>query len=88
MIYGYSKRVVGDHGLLQLREVSLHFDATGLERLSKFCLEMAEATRSGRLVPGQHRHIDQFVPEWPKEECDIVVIVTEPTGDASGPSQE
>lgn len=73
MIYGYSKKVVNEYGLLQMREVSFAMSPTKLRVVATFLARVAEQLESGHTF--LHRHIDEVLPEWRAvSSTDIIVV--------------
>lgn len=63
MIYGYQEKIVDkEHGLLQMREVTLAMSPQQLRLVATFLAHVAVELESG--APFSHRHIGEVVPEW------------------------
>jgi hypothetical protein len=79
-IFGYKRTIVNQEiGLLELREVSLEFNAADLRRLACFLEHFAgqieqHARRSG------HAHLTTFDHDWgrARPEVDVIIIIPDP----------
>ncbi|MBI1372199.1 MAG: hypothetical protein GC159_05485 [Phycisphaera sp.] len=57
MIYGYDVQVINEHGLKQMREISIEADAPTLRELAAFLGSVAdEMDASTHISPHWHRH--------------------------------
>ncbi|MCA8910206.1 MAG: hypothetical protein KDB82_00755 [Planctomycetes bacterium] len=75
MIYGYSKQVLSDVGLLEMSEVSFELPPKVLRELARFLVEAADELESGeRLSFGWHRHASAAISDWPQGD-DVVVLI-------------
>jgi hypothetical protein len=77
-IYGYERTVVNqEFGLLELREVSLEFNAEDLRRLACF-LEHFAGQFEQRAWRSSHAHLTTFDHEWGRDHPEIDVIIINP----------
>jgi hypothetical protein len=77
-IYGYKRTVVNEEfGLLELREITLCFDAADLRRLCLFLEDFTHQIESGRWR-SDHAHLATFDREWRRDHPDIDVIIANP----------
>jgi len=77
MIYGYPEKVVDEeHGLLQLREVTLAMTSEQLRLVARFLAHVATELESG--APFSHRHIAEVVPEWESIHPGVDIIGSPP----------
>jgi len=79
-IFGYAKREVGDHGLLEMSEVTFDVSPDDLRRVARFLLDFADQVESGAWRSG-HRHLAEFDPDWKRDHPRSDVIVIHPSPD-------
>ena len=72
MIHGYDDATLNEHGLKQMREVSISASPASLRALAAFMTSAAEELESGPVHANWHRHI----PNELRCEigCDVVVL--------------
>ena len=80
MIFGYAKECVNEHGLLELREVTLSLTSAQLEQLAEFISATAKRIEDGSLRTG-HLHASQMLSkQWLKDAgCDVIIINVGPS---------
>ncbi|MEZ5988373.1 MAG: hypothetical protein R3F30_04490 [Planctomycetota bacterium] len=71
MIYGYDSRTVNEHGLREMREVSLDLAPDALRELAGFLLASAEEL-DGSVSEHWHRHAPKALRD--RLGCDVVVL--------------
>jgi hypothetical protein len=79
-IYGYSKRQITEHGLLELSEVTFDIAAKDLRKIASFLNECAELVESGEWRTS-HRHLSESDCDWDNDHPDSDVIVIHPSRD-------
>jgi hypothetical protein len=75
--FGYSKRVVNEHGLHELSEVTFDVPLNDLRRIAAFLLECADKAESGDWR-NSHRHLTEHDRQWDNDHPDSDVIVIHP----------
>jgi hypothetical protein len=83
MICGYARSAIGDHGELELKEISFGLRPHALRLVAAFLSAAADEMETESTRPHWHRHIDEFSPDWRRTfpGCDIVVVAA-PNDDA------
>jgi hypothetical protein len=71
-LYGYSKKVVNEHGLHDLSEVTFKFDSQTLRKIAEFLNKAADEIDKG-LNGVDHEHVQDLVKGWPEDAPDIIV---------------
>ncbi len=69
-VFGYSKRVVSDEGLLEMKEVAIAADPKVLRTIASFILAAAAKLEEGEF---DHEHLQFHWDEWEEGQPDIVV---------------
>jgi hypothetical protein len=72
--YGYSKRIVNEHGLHELSEVTFDVPFRDLRRIADFLIDCADSAEAGQWG-SSHRHLTEFDRQWDKDNPDSDVIV-------------
>ncbi|MBI1901860.1 MAG: hypothetical protein HYS13_12210 [Planctomycetia bacterium] len=75
MIYGYDDRTVNEHGLKQMRVVSICAKPIALRELAAFLVEAAAELESGPKHSSWHRHHGPELKQLLG--CDVVVCNVE-----------
>lgn len=78
--FGYSRQVVDEFGLMELREVTLSLSADELRRVAKFLSVCADRIENGDFK-SSHLHIDHVDREWSRTGQDDIVVMR-PDGDS------
>jgi len=76
-MFGYSKRVVNEHGLHELQEVTFDVPLSDLRRIAAFLVECANAAES-REWRNSHRHLTEYDRRWDDDHPDSDVIIIHP----------
>ena len=71
MIYGYESRTVNEHGLKQMREVSISASPDDLRKIAAFLAETADELDAHRVSAQWHRHSPAELRE--AIGCDVIV---------------
>jgi hypothetical protein len=71
MIYGYESRTLDEHGLKQMREISLEVRPDTLRELSKFLMECADELETA-VSDHWHRHTSAALQR--EVGCDVIVL--------------
>lgn len=79
-IFGYSKKVVTDHGLHEMSEVTFDVPLEDLRRIARFLVDFADRAESGGWRSG-HRHLTEFDKNWDHDHPRSDVIVIHPAPD-------
>jgi hypothetical protein len=80
MIYGYPRAVIDpEHGLQEMREVALQFEADDLRRIARFLQNAADRIDGGDWR-SSHLHIDSVDKNWKRDfpACDLIVLHPSP----------
>jgi hypothetical protein len=76
-IFGYSKRIVKEHGLHELTEVTFDVHLADLRRIAAFLTGCADQAESGEWQ-SSHRHLAEFDRKWgrdhPDSDEDVIVM--------------
>jgi hypothetical protein len=80
MLYGYSKRTINEHGLLELREISFNFNASDLKRIAAFLFDIA-SKMDRREIKANHIHIDSKDKNWKRDNPGSDIIVIDPNSE-------
>lgn len=74
-VYGYPERVIGEHGLCVMKEVSFAMPPAALRDIARFLEYAAGELEKGIEDMGWHRHIDDYISDWRQRfpSSDIVV---------------
>ena len=75
--YGYSKRVVNEHVLHELSEVTFYVPLNNLRRIAVFLLDCAYEGESCAWR-NSHRHLTEHDRQWDSDHPDSGVIVIHP----------
>ena len=75
--FGYSKRVVNEHGLHELSEVTFVITIGDLRRIAAFLIECSEKAESGEWT-NSHRHLTEVDRSWEERHPASDVIVVNP----------
>jgi len=78
--YGYSKRIVNEHGLHELSEVTFDVPNDDLRRIAAFLMDCADSAQSGSWR-NSHRHLTEYDRQWDNDHHDADVIVIHPSPD-------
>jgi hypothetical protein len=79
-ISGYSKRLLSEHGLHEMAEVTFAFPLKDLRRIASFLNDCADRAESGEWR-SNHRHLTGFDRDWDDRHPDSDVIVIHPAPD-------
>jgi hypothetical protein len=79
-IYGYSKRLLNEHGLREMSEVTFEVSMADLRRIATFLNDFADRVESGTWR-SSHRHLTQFDRHWARDHPHSDVIVLHPAPD-------
>lgn len=71
-IYGYSKKVVTQHNLHELSEVTFAMSYAELKKVVAF-LEAAAKEKESNPTQFSHQHIGETIRDWPDDAPDIIV---------------
>jgi hypothetical protein len=75
--FGYSKRVVNEHGLHELSEVTFEVPTNDLRTIAAFLVDCADKAESGEWS-NSHRHLTEHDRRWDNRHPDSDVIVINP----------
>jgi len=78
MVYGYSRNLLSDEGLLEMKEVTFAMDPTRLRTVGQFLIDMAREMEAGAFEKSSHRHLTTTHPEWNKGAPVADIIVARP----------
>jgi hypothetical protein len=76
-VFGYSKRVVNEHSLCELKEVTFDVPLSDLRRIATFLIACADQAESGEWQ-SSHLHLTGFDPRWDIDHPESDVIVLHP----------
>jgi hypothetical protein len=76
-IFGYSKRVVSDHGPHEMSEVTFDVSISDMRRIARFLNDCADKVETGEWR-SSHCHLTEFDSEWNGDHPDSDVIVINP----------
>jgi hypothetical protein len=79
MIYGYSRRVVNEYGLMEMREITFAETPEDLRTIGEYLVQMADLAERGGFERTSHRHISSTVAGWSKTHPTVDIIVS-PSG--------
>jgi hypothetical protein len=85
MIYGYSRAVLNEHGLLEMKEITFALDPKRLIQIGEFLIEMAREMEAGAFETCSHRHLTTSLPEWNRSVPVADIIVARPSVTAAIP---
>ena len=78
MVYGYSRRVINEYGLMEMREVTFALAPEELRVVGQFLLDMAQEMEGRTFEKTTHRHLSTSHPGWTKSTSNADVIVMPP----------
>ncbi|HYV39936.1 MAG TPA: hypothetical protein VE988_29890 [Gemmataceae bacterium] len=76
--FGYSKHVVGEHGLHELSEVTFNVPLIDIRRIASFLIACANRVESGEWE-SSHCHLTAFDKKWDDDNPDSDIIVIHPS---------
>lgn len=76
--FGHSARVVNEHGLHELTEVTFAVSPADLRRIGQFLIETAEGVETGNWFNG-HSHLRDFDRPWRADHPEFDVIAIHPS---------